>query len=42
MDCGYNHCKHLMANFGVVVDVFLSLDPIFQVGWQTLGWRSCH
>jgi hypothetical protein len=51
MDCGYNHYKRLMAEFNVVVDVFLSLDKVFQVSglgvmlghmWQTHacpGWR---
>ena len=28
--CGYNHYKRLMAQFGTVVEVFLSLDKGFQ------------
>ncbi|KAL6758365.1 farnesyl-diphosphate farnesyltransferase [Haematococcus lacustris] len=31
LPCGYNHYKRLMAQFGTVVDVFLSLDPAFQL-----------
>ncbi|KAG2500085.1 hypothetical protein HYH03_002362 [Edaphochlamys debaryana] len=30
MDCGYNHYKRLMAQFGTVVNVFLGLDPQHQ------------
>ena len=30
VDCGYNHYKRLMAQFGTVVEVFLSLEKGFQ------------
>lgn len=30
MECGYNHYKRLMAQFGVVVNVFLALPPPHQ------------
>eukprot|EP00967_Tisochrysis_lutea_P001223 scaffold1624_cov16-Tisochrysis_lutea.AAC.1 len=30
MDCGTHHYQRLMNEFGIVVDVFLSLDPASQ------------
>ena len=30
IDCGYNHYKRLMNQFGTVIEVFLSLDKGFQ------------
>ncbi len=31
LECGYGHYKLLMAKFDIVVEVFLSLDKVFQV-----------
>ncbi|GAX82208.1 hypothetical protein CEUSTIGMA_g9636.t1 [Chlamydomonas eustigma] len=31
MECGYKHYKKLMKEFGKVINVFLSLDKVFQI-----------
>jgi hypothetical protein len=38
MDCGYGHYVRLMKEFHIVVDVFLGLEPGFQVRQGGVGW----
>jgi hypothetical protein len=37
MDCGYGHYVRLMKHFDTVLDVFLGLEPGFQVGPEATG-----
>ncbi|KAG2450142.1 hypothetical protein HYH02_000245 [Chlamydomonas schloesseri] len=42
MECGYNHYKRLMAQFGVVVNVFLALPPPHQAVIADITRRMGH
>lgn len=42
MECGTNHYQRLMKEFGIVVDVFLGLDPVFKEVIADITRRMGH